>query len=44
VAALIKIAVEEGRMPRIFDNIEKELLPAFQETIKLFDRAGKHVI
>ena len=26
-------------MPRIFDNIEKELLPALQETIKLSDRA-----
>ena len=26
-------------MPRIFDNIEKELLPALQETIKLFDWA-----
>jgi hypothetical protein len=25
-------------MPRIFDNIEKELLPALQETIKLSDR------
>ena len=30
-------------MPRIFDNIEKELLPAPRETTKLFDRAGKHV-
>ncbi len=26
-------------MPRIFDNIEKDLLPALQETIKLSDRA-----
>jgi len=26
-------------MPRIFDNIEKELLPALRETIKLSDRA-----
>jgi hypothetical protein len=26
-------------MPRIFDNIAKELLPAPQETIKLSDRA-----
>ena len=26
-------------MPRIFDKIEKELLPALQETIKLSDRA-----
>ena len=26
-------------MPRIFDNIEKELLPALQETIELSDRA-----
>jgi len=26
-------------MPIIFDNIEKELLPALQETIKLSDRA-----
>ena len=26
-------------MPRIFDNIEKELLPALQETIKLSNRA-----
>ena len=27
-------------MPRIFDNIEKEILSALQETIKLSDRAG----
>ncbi len=26
-------------MPRIFDNIEQELLPALQETLKLSDRA-----
>lgn len=26
-------------MPRIFDNIEKELLPALQQAIKLSDRA-----
>ena len=26
-------------MPRIFDNIEEELLPALRETIKLSDRA-----
>jgi hypothetical protein len=26
-------------MPRIFDNIEKSLLPAFQETLELSDRA-----
>lgn len=26
-------------MPRIFDNIEKDLLPALQETLRLSDRA-----
>ena len=26
-------------MPRIFDNIEKSLLPALQETLELSDRA-----
>ncbi len=26
-------------MPRIFDNIEKELLPALRETLEVSDRA-----
>jgi hypothetical protein len=26
-------------MPRIFDNIEQQLLPALQETIQVSDRA-----
>jgi hypothetical protein len=27
-------------MPRIFDNIEQELLPALQQTLEVADRAG----